>query len=126
MAANPAMDLESMRDLNEGMHTLSAEPEGVTYAETVAGDVPAIWCIPEGAAHDRVITWAHAGGYVVGSMFSHLKIAAHLAKAVGARALVFNYRRAPEAPPPAPVECGVGVYRWLLDNGIEPGHIAVV
>jgi monoterpene epsilon-lactone hydrolase len=66
----------------------------------------------------------HGGGFVVGSTASHRKLAGHLAKAVGARALVVEYRRAPEHPFPAQLDDAVTVYRWLLDQGIEPGHIA--
>lgn len=124
MAANPEMDLDTLRDLFEGWHLPTAEPEGVTYAEVDAGDVPAIWCNPIGAAEDRVIVFTHGGGYVVGSMHTHRKLAGHLAKRVGCRALVIDYKRAPEHPHPAPTADAVTAYRWLLDQGIEPGHIA--
>ena len=90
MTANPEMDVPTLRDMFEEWHLLTAEPEGVTYAEVDAGGVPAIWCIPEGAAADRVVIWAHGGGYVVGSMHSHRKVTGHLAKAIGCRGLVFD------------------------------------
>jgi acetyl esterase/lipase len=124
MAAQPDMDLPTLRDMFESWHSATAEPEGVSYAEVDAGGVPAMWCIPEGAAQDRVLIWTHGGGYVVGSMHSHRKVAGHLAKAAGTRALVIDYRRAPEHPHPAQVEDAVTVYRWLLGQGIQPGHIA--
>jgi acetyl esterase/lipase len=123
MAAQPDMDLETLRDIFEEWHLLTAEPEGVSYAEDDAGGVPAIWCIPEGCADDRVLIWTHGGGYVVGSMHSHRKVAGHLAKAAGTRALVIDYRRAPENPHPAQVEDAVASYRWLVDQGIRPEHI---
>lgn len=124
MAANPEMDLDSLRDLFEEWHLPTAEPEGVTYAEVDAGGVPAIWCNPIGAAEDRVIVYTHGGGYVVGSMHTHRKLAGHLARRTGCRALVIDYRRAPEFPHPTPTEDAVTAYRWLLDQGIEAGHIA--
>lgn len=124
MAAQPEMDLDTLRDMFEEWHLATVEPEGVSYAEVDAGGVPAMWCIPEGAAQDRVIIWTHGGGYVVGSMHSHRKVAGHLAKAAGTRALVPDYRRAPENPHPAQVEDAVKVYRWLLGQGIKPEHIA--
>jgi len=40
MAADPDMDLETVRDMLEGEHALAAEPTGVTYAEVVAGARP--------------------------------------------------------------------------------------
>ena len=57
-------------------------------------------------------------------MHSHRKLAAHLAKAAGAHALVIDYRLAPEHPFPAQLDDAVTAYRWLLAEGIEPGHIA--
>jgi acetyl esterase/lipase len=36
-----------------------------------------------------------------------------------------DYRLAPEFPHPAPVEDSMTAYRWLLDQGFEPGHIAI-
>lgn len=126
LQANPDMDLATMRDMFEEWHLPTAEPAGVTYAEADADGVPALWCIPPDRASDRVIIWTHGGGYVVGSMHSHRKVAGHLAKAAGVRALVLDYRRAPENPHPAPVEDAVTAYRWLLrSEGIAPDHIAV-
>lgn len=124
MAAQPEMDLDTLRDLFDEWHLLTAEPVGVTYEETDADGVPVMWCRPVGAVEDRVLIWAHGGGYVVGSRHTHRKVAGHLAKATGCTALVFDYRRAPEHPHPAQLEDAVTVYRWLLARGVEPGHIA--
>jgi monoterpene epsilon-lactone hydrolase len=46
--SNNNLGLQDVRDICEGLHAASAEPEGVTYAEVDAGGVPAIWCIPAG------------------------------------------------------------------------------
>jgi len=124
MAVEPPMELDVLRDMFEEWHLPTIEPTGVTYEEVDAGGVPAVWCIPIGCAEDRVIIWCHGGGYVVGSRHSHRKVAAHLAKAAGTRALVIDYRLAPENPHPAQVEDAVTAYRWLLDQGIAPNHIA--
>jgi epsilon-lactone hydrolase len=123
MAAAPDMDVATLRDLFEEWHRPTAEPTGVTYEEVDAGGIPALWCIPLEAAADRVLLFTHGGGFVVGSIATHRKLAGHLAKAVGARALVLDYRLAPEHPFPAQLEDAVTAYRWLLGQGIEPGHI---
>jgi acetyl esterase/lipase len=59
-------------------------------------------------------------------MYSHRKLYGHFAKAVGSRALILNYRRAPEHPFPGPVEDVVLAYRWLLAQECLPRHIAFV
>src|SRR5262249_31700873 len=125
MAAAPDMDLPTMRSMFEEWHLPTAEPAGVHYEEVDAGGVPAIWCRPPGGADDRAIIWTHGGGYVVGSMHSHRKVAGQLAKAAGVPVLVLDYRRAPEHPHPAQVEDAVTAYRWLVGaQGIAPEHIA--
>lgn len=66
----------------------------------------------------------HGGGFVTGSMYTHRKLFAHLAKSMGARALILNVGRSPEHVHPRPVDDVVVVYRWLLGQGIKPNHIA--
>lgn len=125
-AAAPDMDLATMRDLYEVLHTVTPEPEGVTYAETEAGGTPAIWCLPVDRADDRVLLHHHGGGFMVCSMYTDRKMAGHIAKATGTRALVLDYPRAPEHPFPAQLESSVAAYRWLLDQGYAAAHIASV
>lgn len=124
IAANPEMDMATLRNIFEEWHLPTREPEGVRYAETDAGGVPAMWCIPDRCAPDRVLLFTHGGGGVVGSMHTHRKLAGHLAKAAGTRALVLDYRLAPESPFPAQIEDTVSAFRWLLAQGIAPAHIA--
>jgi acetyl esterase/lipase len=122
--SKPDLDLATVRDICESLHAAGSEPAGVTYAEVSAGGVPALWCIPEDCREDRVLLHNHAGGAVVFSMYSDRKAAGHLAKAAGARALVLDYRRAPESKFPAQTEDVETAYRWLLDQGLSPDSIA--
>ena len=123
-AAEPEMPLERWRAIIEEWQQVTAEPGGVDYVEVDAGGVPAMWITPKGAAEDRVILSIHGGGFVVGSMYTHRKLFAHIAKAAGVRALVPDYRRPPEHLHPAPLEDVVSTYEWLLGEGIEPSHVA--
>lgn len=101
------MDPESWGDL-------TTEPRGVDYVETTGPGTPALWLMPHGGASERVLLCMHGGGYVAGSIYTHRKMYGHLAKAVGVRALLFEYPYAPEHPHPAQVERATAVYRWLL------------
>ena len=125
LAANPEMPLDEMRLMFEHAGDVTAEPGGVDYLETDAGGMPALWAVPKGCAEDRVLLCLHGGGYVVCSMYSHRKVYGHLAKAIGCRALIPHYRRAPEHVHPAPVDDAATAYGWLIDRGIAPGHIAL-
>jgi monoterpene epsilon-lactone hydrolase len=90
-----------------------------------AGGVPAEWVsVPESRA-DRAIFYLHGGGYVIGSPNTHRELASRIARATRARALVVDYRLAPEHPFPAAVEDAVAAYRWLLGTGVAPSRVAI-
>jgi epsilon-lactone hydrolase len=125
-SGNPQLDLSTIRDVVEGMQVATKEPEGVSYAEVDAGGVEALWCIPADSDPDRVLLHNHMGGSVVASMHSERKAAAHIAKAAGVRALVLNFRRAPENKFPAQLDDVEAAYGWLLDNDHRPENIASV
>ncbi|SDJ95892.1 alpha/beta hydrolase [Nonomuraea jiangxiensis] len=122
--ANPGQTPEEVRERVERFWpALTAEPGGVDYLEVEVAGRPALWAVPKGAAEDQVVFSVHGGGGVSGSIYTHRKMFAHLAKAVGARALLVGYRQ--EAYP-VPLEDTTTAYRWLLDQGTNAGHIAVV
>ena len=118
------IDPDAVQPDNESWGDLTAEPGGVDYIETETAGLPAIWLIPKQSAEDRVLLCMHGGGYISGSVYSHRKLFAHLAKAAGTRALVFDYHLAPERTHPSQVDESTDVYEWLLDQGVESGHIA--
>jgi len=119
------MSLDEQRDMIERWPVVAAEPRGIDYIETEVGGVPALWAAPKGCAEDRVVLCAHGGGFMTGSMYSHRKFFGHLAKAIGCRALISDYRRSPEHAFPAALDDMVAAYRWLLDQGLEANHIAL-
>lgn len=104
---------------------LSAEPRGVDYIEVDAGGIPAMWINPKGAAEDRVIFYAHGGGFVAGSIYTHRKLVGHLAKASGCRALLFDYAYAHQQKYPSQLNTSLSAYRWLLGQGVRPEHVAM-
>jgi len=125
LEANPEMPLDELRRMFEHWGDVTAEPGGVDYSEVDAGGVPAMWAVPKGAHQDRVLLCSHGGGYVTGSMHTHRKVYGHFAKAIGCRALIVHYGRAPENVHPGPVDDMVKAYAWLLRSGIRPNHIAL-
>ena len=126
LQANPEMPLDEMRLMLEQWGNITGEPRGVDYIETSASEVPALWAAPKDCAEDRVLLCAHGGGYVAASMYTHRKTYGHVARAIGCRALIVDYRRAPENVHPGPVNDMAQSYKWLLDQGIRPGHVALI
>lgn len=125
-AANQHESLDAAREFGEGWANLTTEPGAVDYLETDAGGVPAIWAIPKKCREDRVLLCFHGGGFFSGSMYTHRKLFAHFAKSIGCRALILQYRYAPEHQYPAQLEDSLSAYKWLLDQGIKPNHIAFI
>ena len=72
----------------------------------------------------RVILYLHGGGYVAGNLQYARGFAGILADHTSRRVLAAAYRLAPEHPFPAALDDAVSTYRYLLDSGYEPQHIA--
>jgi epsilon-lactone hydrolase len=104
---------------------LTGEPGGVDYIEVDAGGVPAMWTVPKGADEGRVLLYAHGGGFIGGSIYTHRKLVGHLAKAVGCRALLYDYPLAHRAKYPAQLDVAMTVWNWLADRGFDAGDIAL-
>lgn len=123
--ANPNETPQDVRARVEHWGDLTAEPDGVDNVAIEVAGLPALWAIPEGSAEDRVVLGFHGGGFVSGSIHTHRKLFGHLAKAIGARALITDYRGSPIHSHPVPLEDTTAAYRWVLDQGIDAKHVAV-
>ena len=108
--ANPNETPEDVRARVEHWGDLTAEPDGVDYVEIEVAGLPALWAIPKGSAEDRVVLSFHGGGFVSGSITTHRKLFGHLAKVVGARALITDYRGTPIHSHPVPLEDATAAY----------------
>lgn len=100
-------------------------PPEVKVERVSAPVAPAEWLRPPGAVAGRVVLYLHGGGYVIGSPRSHRHLAAAIAAAGQASALLLDYRLAPEHPYPAAVDDATAAYRWLLEQGVAPGHVVI-
>lgn len=118
LATTPGLTTRLFRSIFDEWHQPTREPDDVTYREETVGGVPGIWALPAGADTTKVLLYTHGGGFAVGSAASHRKLAAHVAKALGATAFVLDYRRAPEHPHPAQIEDGVAAFVALRERGI--------
>jgi acetyl esterase/lipase len=99
-------------------------PEQVRRQSVHANGVDAEW-FRVGGHPNLALLFFHGGGYLLGSSRSHQALIGELAVEAGVDTLAVNYRLAPENPFPAAVEDAVASYRYLLDEGYRPLHIAV-
>ncbi|HXO10662.1 MAG TPA: alpha/beta hydrolase fold domain-containing protein [Solirubrobacteraceae bacterium] len=123
-ASRAGLTPEFVREQDQRWGDVASEPRGVDYLETEAGGVPALWLLPARRVDGKVLLCLHGGGFVGGSMYTHRRLYAHLAKRTGVRALALDYRQLPDHPHPAAAEDTEAAYRWLLSEGYE--GIAVV
>src|SRR5262249_54813170 len=79
-----------------------------------AGGVPAEWVAAPGFDPEGAVLYLHGGGYAIGSINTHRRLAYDISAACGARMLVIDYRLAREHPFPAATEDAAKACRWLL------------
>src|SRR6185436_11638586 len=101
--------IEERRAQYDRAERVFATPADVVVEPATAPDRPAEWLTPPGAGR-AVVLYLHGGGYVIGSPKSHRHLAAAVARAGAARALLLDYRLAPEHPFPAALEDAVTAY----------------
>lgn len=90
-----------------------------------AGGVPAEWVMAPGCDTQRAVLYLHGGGYAIGSIATHRRLAYDISAASGARVLVIDYRLAPEHPFPAAVEDATTAWQWLLRQGLAANRMAI-
>jgi epsilon-lactone hydrolase len=97
----------------------------ITRATVSADGVTCEWLTPANSPHDRALLYLHGGGFVYGLTPLHLEMVAYLAQKMNIRALMVDYRLAPNHPYPAPLDDCVAAYRWLLKQGISAENVVV-
>jgi epsilon-lactone hydrolase len=120
-----SVDVAQLRAAMASMAAMSILPEGTEIEPIQAAGVPAEWLTGPGCDPSRVLLYLHGGGYLAGSIATHRALAARIAAAAGMRALIIDYRLAPEHPFPAAVQDAVAAYEFLVASGIAPARIAL-
>lgn len=98
---------------------------GVRREAVDADGVPCQWLIPQDSPDDQVLLYLHGGGFVYPLTPPHLEMVAHLAQKAGLRALLVDYRVAPDYPFPAPLDDCLTAFCWLLKQGIPAQRIVI-
>ncbi len=84
------------------------------------------WIISDDLSSNKTVLFLHGGGFVAGSINSHRDLCSRIAKASSARALIINYRLAPEHPYPAGLEDALTAYKWLLNKKLSSSQVSLV
>lgn len=130
--------MKNPADLKEAMERDAARflvvPEGAHFVADVirrqghprhVGMIDAIWASKGRPDRRKVILYFHGGAFLAGSPRTHRHLGAALAGAAGVRAVLPDYRLAPEHTFPAAVDDAVASYRHLLDAGYDASEIVL-
>jgi acetyl esterase/lipase len=98
----------------------------VSVSQVDVAGVPSEWHIPENAPDDRALLYLHGGAWFMGSTDMYRAYVSKLAYWGRTKALVINYRLAPEHSFPAGLEDCITAFNYLVSNGIPPDKIVVV
>jgi epsilon-lactone hydrolase len=102
---------------------------GFTRERISAGVVAADWITVGDTGNStsaRVVLYLHGGGFMFRTPRLHARLAARLCEILDARALMPDYRLAPEHPLPAAHQDCFAVYCWLLVAGYDPARIFLI
>lgn len=98
----------------------------VVREATVCNGVPGEWVSVPQTRAGRTLLYLHGGSFAFRFPNAGAAFAARLCRRLGARALIPDYRLAPEHPfPAAPDDCHAA-YRWLLDSGCPSSSVVLV
>jgi len=118
--------IQGFRDQCErGAQRFGKVPPDVRVEKLNIGIVPAEYLIPVKEHENKIILYVHGGGYVSGSCNDHRSIVARLVQQTGIKALLYEYRLAPEYQYPAALDDSLAVYNFLLDSGIHNSNIII-
>jgi len=90
-----------------------------------AANFHAEWITTPEINHDQVILYLHGGAYFLNYDSPHRDLVARLGRRAQMRALLLDYRLAPEHPYPAALEDALAAYQWLLSQGYTPANITI-
>ena len=124
--------IAAMRAMNDQLNAAAKAQQppvaGVTSVDRTVPGAPGepdvavrIYQPAERAAGLPALLWIHGGGYVVGNVEGTDLYVRRLVQAVGCLAVSVEYRRAPEAPFPAPLEDCYAALKWLAASAAELG-----
>ena len=101
-------------------------PKGTEAVTVDAGGAPASLVRTSASRPHRHVLYLHGGGYIFGSPPLYRDMTWRIANATRACVLCLEYRLAPEHPFPAALDDTVAAYRWMIQNGADPRHVAMM
>jgi acetyl esterase/lipase len=122
---DPAADVPTLRASFEALMRQVPVAADVRTKPIVVGGIGAIEVTIDGTNAADVILYFHGGVYVIGSAEASVSLVADLARRTRTKVITVDYRLAPEHPYPAALDDARVAYEGLLEQGVDPGRIAL-
>lgn len=118
--------VENSRKSIEELSNLVKVAKNVKIEHIKVDNVPAAWISTPESKNQYVILYLHGGGYMEGSIKTHQELVSRISRVSKARALILDFRLAPENIFPAALEDAITGYHWLIKNEkINPKNIII-
>ena len=98
---------------------------GVSKQKAELAGMRAEWLTPQAPARGKAMLYLHGGAYILGNCTTHRPLVSYIARACGIRAVIVEYRLAPENPFPAAIEDAVAAWHALLESGYDARDIVL-
>lgn len=122
----PPASLDELRQRIDGAMGGLPLAEGTEAVEVDANGVHAIEVRPiDVAAAAPALVYLHGGGFRMASALAYRAYGSQLARLLGGRVLLVDYRLAPEHPYPAALDDTYAAFRWVVESGTPAGRVAV-
>jgi epsilon-lactone hydrolase len=120
-----SVDVPTLRAIfEEVMRQVPVAPD-VRRTPITVGGIGALEVTIDGTDPADVILYFHGGVYVIGSAAATVPLVSDLARRTASKVITVDYRLAPENPYPAALQDARAAYEGLLQQGIDPGRIAL-
>lgn len=121
---SPEADLPALRARLEQWDRMGRYMErGFTREDSQIDSIRCQWVHVPQADPERIVLYLHGGGFCTRTPYAHGQLLSQICQRVGATGLMPDYRLAPEHPFPAAFDDIMTVYRWVMDQGFDPGKI---
>lgn len=128
LRSRPAPATQDVADSRARFEKMGAFLGGAPDAKCEKVDVdgvPAEWVSAADVDAGHAVLYLHGGGYAIGSLNTHRRLAFDISAASRARVLLLDYRLAPEHPFPAAVDDAATAWRWLLKQSFAANKLAI-
>lgn len=118
-------DIATFRRHMDRLNRMAVRPPAIQRDRLECAGVAAEWITPADCRPERVLLYFHGGAFVARTPDLHAALVAGWCSDLRARALMIDYRLAPEHPYPAAIDDCRLAYRWLLEQGMEARNIVI-